>query len=115
MTIVQTTFKNISMCFNNKDEKDFFCDLFQNRFSKILAIIFATVSAPFIILALWGIIWYERYGHDTQRTIINKLYSSLCWVGIEFIILVIFPDTVRYTLGPFPSFLCWKVFTLKPR
>ena len=107
MAIVQSTINTSSNCFNNADDKDFFSEIFENYLSKILTVTFAIVSAPFIIFALYGIIWYEQYGHDLKRTIINKLFASTCWVGIEFILLVIIPDTVRYTLGPYPPFICW--------
>ena len=108
MLKIVENFSNSSLeCFNQPNNKDFFCGLSENHLSKILAIVFAIVSSPFIILGFYSLIWYERYGQDSKRTIINKLFSSACWVGIEFIILVIIPDTVRYTLGPFPPLICW--------
>jgi hypothetical protein len=31
---------------------------------------------------LYGIIWYEHYGSDLKRTLINRLITSLSWIFV---------------------------------
>ena len=104
--MLQRATNSSSRCFNNANNKDFFCGVFENNLSRNLTLNFAVISAPFIILAFYSIIWYERHGHDSKRTIIDKLFSSTCWAGIEYTVLVIIPDAIRYNAGPFPPSIC---------
>ena len=30
------------------------------------------------------VIWYEHYGSDVKRTMMNRLVSSVCWSSIEY-------------------------------
>ena len=56
----------------------------------------------FIIFLYWGIIYYEKYGHDPlKRDLSNMLFSSFCipiLIVIPFLIVVI---TIRIVFGPF--------------
>jgi len=85
---------------------DFFCGVFENRPSKIVFMTFTIVTIPFVLLLLYSIVWYERFGLDVKRTIVNKLTSSFCWVGMQFILLVNIPDLGRYFFGPYSENFC---------
>jgi hypothetical protein len=65
------------------------CDEFlENGISKIFSIIFAIILLCISLPLLYGIIWYERYGVDLKRTLINQLFMSVCWylmIGISFL------------------------------
>jgi len=106
---------NFSNCSNPKSElgNDFFQELFENRPSKILSVIFSAVVAFLLIILVYGIAWHEHFGSDKKRTMINKLASSLCWTWFEWVILIQFPDMVRYIFGPFPHQLCYFQLALK--
>ena len=92
---------------------NFFSGLFENRSSKIL---FMVISIVLILAGLalsYSIIWYERYGLDVQRTIVNQLFSQMCWTGIEFICLITVPEWFRFLYGPFPHLPCWLHVIIK--
>ena len=52
--------------------KDYFAGLFEDRPSKIFAIVFSSLIGIVISFLIYGIIWYERFGSDNKRTLINR-------------------------------------------
>jgi hypothetical protein len=95
------TSNNLTSC-----TEDFFCGVFENRPSKFIFMTFTIVASPIVTLLLYSIIWYERFGLDVKRTIVNKTTSSICWVAIQFILLVNIPDLGRYFFGPYSENFC---------
>jgi hypothetical protein len=70
-----------------EDGQDFFSGLFENRPSK-LAFVFSSIVGGLVLLPMvYSIIWYERYGSDTKRTMLNKFVSSLCWTCFEYFVV----------------------------
>ena len=53
-------------------EENFFKGLILNRPSKIAALIFSIIISLCTSLALFGIIWFERFGSDLKRMFINR-------------------------------------------
>ena len=92
---------------------NFFSGLFENRSSKIL---FMAISIVLILAGLalsYSIIWYERFGVDAKRTLINRIYSLQCWTAIVFLLLVTLPEWIRFIAGPGSKNLCWIHLTLR--
>jgi hypothetical protein len=89
------------------DFKDFFYGISEKKTSKIVGIIFSITSAPIIALLLYSIIWYEKYGLDKKRTLLNKLVSSICWTAIAGNTFVQIPRLVRSVTCPFPELACF--------
>ena len=85
---------------------DFFAVAFQNGPLKTTALLITLVSVFFLVPSGYGIIWYERYGSDSKRILINRLVTSVCWTGLEFYILVLPLEIVRYVYGPLPEYIC---------
>ncbi len=86
---------------------DYFQELFESRPSKV---IFMAVSMFLMLLSLvlsYSIIWYEHYGLDIKRTILNRLSSLQWWTSIEFILFITLPEWIRFISGPLPEFPCW--------
>ena len=62
-----------------------------NYFSKIATIdpTFIAILTLFVIvsllsiLALYSIIWFEHFGNDSKRTIVNQMVSGVCWTLIQ--------------------------------
>jgi len=92
--------------------KDFYLGLFQFKLSKIMSILSACTILPFDIALFYGIIWYERFGTDNRRTLMNKLLTSLSWTIIACLLLPLF-DVVRYMSPPFPVNVCFVHLLLK--
>jgi hypothetical protein len=85
----------------------------QQDSAKIACMIFAATAVPIVTILLYSIIWYEHFGLDAKRTIINKLLSSALFTCIEFVIFVQLPDIARYVFGPLPKFVCLFQFIMK--
>ena len=66
-----------------------------------------------IISLLFGIIWYERFGRDQARTLINQQVASICWSGILWLLLVEVPFIVRFMVNkPFNVYFCMTQMTI---
>ena len=62
---------------------------------------------------MYGIIWYERYGTDLKRILVNMLVTSICWSGIVWFLIVQSLEILRFTVGPFPEPLCLAQLAVK--
>ena len=98
--------------FNEPNSTDVYHFLFENHPSKIITMIVGTVIVVADIVLFLGIIWFERFETHHSRTLMNKLFSSMCWTSI-FSQVVTFCDIVRYSTGPISLNLCYVIFLLK--
>ena len=60
-------------------KENMFQGVFENRTSKFVSVfisILLTTSTSFLI---YGIIWFEKFGSDNKRTLMNKFVSSQFW------------------------------------
>ena len=55
------------------NQSDFFSGLFEDRPIKTIGVTLALASGTFYLAMFCGIIWFERFGSDKKRTILNKL------------------------------------------
>jgi hypothetical protein len=89
--------------FNSSQEIDkgnnFFYAISENNFTKFFALSFTVVSAPVVVLLLYAIIWFEKYGVDKKRTILNQLVSSICWTMIAANTFVQVPRVIQNLTG----------------
>ena len=84
---------------------DTFHVLTANTFEKWIGLFLLTAVIAFGVPLLYGIIWYEKYGNDAKRTLINRLVAFNCWIGIAYLVLKL-ADVYRYTVGPLPAWFC---------
>ena len=92
---------------------DFYTFLTENSFAKVLFLTFSFSATAILPILLLSIIWYEKYGTDTRRTLINKFASSCCWCAIEYLIFVQTSDNIRYVFGPWPKWFCFMIRIVK--
>ena len=106
---------NYSACLFQQDtnNSNFFQGLYNNSFSHIFSVIFSIVGSFIITPLLYGIIWYEQFGSDNKRTLLNKFVSSLCWACLRYIFLCQIPDTVIHVFGPTSQIICYILMVLK--
>ena len=64
---------------NISQTEKLFIQLFENSPSKIVSVIVTLILVVFLTCGNFGIIWYEKFGSDKKRTLINKLFASICW------------------------------------
>ena len=91
---------------------DFFSGLFEDRPIKTIGVVSAVASGFVYIPMFVGIVWFERFGSDKKRTILNKLVSSICYLGIFYLIVLQPLEKLRYILGPLPVPVCVAHFVL---
>jgi hypothetical protein len=98
---------NTSNCSMSVEVKEkCYKELFENSPTKIVVILFSVIFTSFNIILPYGVVWYERFGTDNKRTLMNKLVSNVCWTLIQFVLICQTGDIIRYTIGPFPVYLC---------
>ena len=85
---------------------DFFAEAFQHGPLNVAAIALTCLFGIYLVPSGYGMIWYERYGSDKKRILINRVFSSVCWTGIELFALVLPLDIARYIFGPLPLPVC---------
>ena len=74
---------------------------------KYIAIFLSVLLSLTALLSTYGIIWFERFGTDSKRILINQLFSSMCWYFIVSILCLQFPITVRIIFkGAFNQYFC---------
>ena len=72
---------NVTLACIDPDDQAY-CGLYQSRFSKWAAIVMSLILISVDVLMFYGIIWFERFGTDQRRTLMNKLLTSVCWIVI---------------------------------
>ena len=94
------------MGYTDKPDSDFFSGLTSNSISKNFSLIFAILTSIIIPFFLCSIVWYEKYGSDQRRTLVNKFASCGCWCAIEYLLFPQVADIIRYFHGPLPKYFC---------
>jgi hypothetical protein len=78
-----------------------------HNLTKSFAIILSLLLSLIVLPSLYGIIWYERFGSDSKRTLINQLFASVCWYIIITVLFLQFPMTARFIYTkPFSQYVC---------
>ena len=72
--------------------------------TKVCVGLTTTVFVFLILFLNWGIVYYEKYGHDPQkRNFYNMIISSFCiGVGTLYIFVAVF-GSIRIIFGPFDA------------
>jgi hypothetical protein len=60
-----------------------------------IAIVLSVLLSLIVIPSLYGIIWFERFGSDSKRTLINQLFASVCWYLMAIILCLQTPIIFR--------------------
>jgi hypothetical protein len=94
--------------------EDYYTPLVENNFLKVASITFLMISNIVGIPLVYGMIWFERFGSDKKRTILNQLFSATCWIFILHVCcLVHLPEVFRYLHGPLPQCWCFLASVLR--
>ena len=104
------------MAFQNSStikDKIFFCNAYTNDWYMAFGIALSICNLFALTPFLYTIIWYERFGSDHPRTLINQLVASTCWNGIVHNILVIPMSIFNDLQGPMSFSFCQIHFLLK--
>ena len=94
-------------------EANFFENVYQHDWYMGLAIAFSCVNLFGFTPVFYLIIWYEHFGSDHPRTLINLLVNSICWNGILNNLLNIPVDIFLNLFGPMTPNFCLFHYVLK--
>ena len=94
-------------------DPDLFPNLFEPSPYLILSVIFSFLGLVILVLSLYGIVWYERFGSDNKRTLINKLVSAQCWSTICYYCFCQMLDILRFITAAYPERACFFLVVIK--
>ena len=91
---------------NNCSENLFFALLYKPDWSMAFGILTSLINIAVVTPLSLSIIWYERFGSDLRRTLLNQFVSSMCWnIFLQNVINV--PLEIILTLfGPLDDVFC---------
>ena len=98
---------------NSSNKTQLFYNVFENTMSRPIIIPVSLVLLVSAVLLAYGIIWFERYGTDQKRTVVNKLISHGLWVAAIQLPFMLLSDVVRYVFGPLPTQFCFSQVVFK--
>jgi hypothetical protein len=83
-----------------------FKNLYENTTTKIIILSVSLLSTILLLVLSYGVIWFERFGTDHRRTLMNKLVSSLSWFLMEWYLAGQIISIIMHCVGPLPSIVC---------
>jgi len=69
-------------------EGDFFAELYKNNPTKTACLVIGMILFPINLVALYSIVWYERFGLDIKRNLTNQISSLMFKSGMEVQLIV---------------------------
>ena len=97
----------IEMLESNDIFKSNFNQIFEKKFSKNVFVASSFCIDLISILLAYGIVWYEHYGLDSRRTLMNKLVASIFKTAMIGVPLIQISELPRYFIGPQPVLFCF--------
>ena len=98
---------------HNITEEELFTLIYTKDWSMTAGLIVSLINFVLITPLLYSIVWYEHYGTDYQRTLLNQLVSSTCWNGIIYNLFEIPAEVILELFGPFNKLFCHFLLGLK--
>ena len=98
---------------DNKTEQNFFSGLTEDKMALKFFLTFAISMSTIVPMFMYSIIWYEKYGSDNKRTLLNKFAASICCSGMQFLMFIQMSEIIWYLYGPLPANFCLFVRILR--
>ena len=76
-------------------DADFFHFLMDPGPMRNFCLVFCIASICVQPFLFYSLIWFDKYSSDHKRTFINMLNTSLCWMMIEYSMLVQTTEVLR--------------------
>ena len=86
---------------------DFFSGLTEDKPVKTFCLTFATLVSFVLPFFLYSIIWFEHFGSDNKRTLINRFASLGCWTAMEY--FLVFISTYNVCSQKLDRFIIFKI------
>ena len=91
---------------NITKNKNTFENIYAFNWSMKLGFVSSFINFLFFTPLFFAIAWYERYGTNQNRTLLNQLVSSICWVSIVQNCTILPLDIIVNLFGPFQLEYC---------
>jgi hypothetical protein len=91
---------------NVSSQQNFFGGVMENSQSTIFAVFFSIVTILIDPPFIYYIIWFERYGSDKKRTILNMILSMSSWTAIHYFLFVQTIEIFQFVYGNLPKIVC---------
>ena len=82
-------------------------------YSKQIGIAISVVNILFVTPFIYAIVWYERYGSNQNRTLINLFVISACWVAIINNIFLQIPEVIILFGFPLGQIFCTYILIVR--
>ena len=99
---------NATGCFpdSSPDTEKCFHGLYELQPFKTILVILSLILTMLNLFLSSGIIWFERFGSDQRRTLLNKLVSLVSSRLVQWMLICQAGDIIRYSFGPLPASVC---------
>jgi len=91
----------------------FYHDFYSLNAFQVCGILTSFVNVIAVTPILFLIIWFERFGTNHNRSLINQFVTSTCWCGIAFNIFGQIPEIIISIFGPFHENFCFVHIIVK--
>ena len=86
---------------------DYYRLLMENNLSKVASLTVTAVSVLISQILSFGIIWFEKFGSDAKRTLMNRFVALGCWSTVFYLFLILIPQYWTYLVRPLPEWWCF--------
>ena len=97
----------------NNSSDNLFDGVYEIRPSKVVGIIISVINIFLISPLLYFVIWYEKFGSNHNRSLINQFATSGCWTALAYCFLVQVPELIIALKGALGSPFCYLHLLLK--
>ena len=97
----------------NNSSDNLFDGVYEIRPSKVVGIIISVINIFLISPLLYFVIWYEKFGSNHNRSLINQFATSGCWTALAYCFLVQVPELLIALKGALGSPFCYLHLLLK--
>jgi hypothetical protein len=87
--------------------------LHENNYPKLISLTASSLLTILCIPLLYAFVWFEQFGSDKRRTLINRLISYIWKIVIFYLVVVRFCDAVNSIMGPFAEQACFILWIIK--
>lgn len=85
---------------------DFFSFILVNTPVKLFSLSVCFICFICVPILTYGIFWYDCNGPDKNRTFLNRLAVSLCYIVVEIFVIIQLTEAIRHIYGPMPKLFC---------
>ena len=110
---MNSTNANNSTCEENQNTEIDYNEELDNNPHKYVVVAWTIILMLVSNVMSCSIIYYEKFGSDKKRTIINQLVSMMCWNFIVWNMSIQVAGLARIFIGPFNTTLCFWIYVLR--